>query len=138
VERRDFTQLVPENRPRVQSMRGFDESYTDIVDYIVRCTHRIWDERDVGLIYSHYTHNCVAYTTLGTMYDRETHIRDTIQRLVEFPDRRGMAQQVIWNGDDVNGFYTSHMTHGSAATPRSAPGANRRVAPIAPAPWPIA
>jgi hypothetical protein len=85
VERRDFTQLVPENRPRVQSMRGFDDCYTDIVDYIVRCTHRIWDERDVGLIYSHYTHNCVAYTTLGTMYDRETHIRDTIQRLVEFP-----------------------------------------------------
>jgi hypothetical protein len=60
VERRDFTQLVPENRPRVQSMRGFDDCYTDIVDYIVRCTHRIWDERDVGLDlpYSHYTHNC--------------------------------------------------------------------------------
>ena len=112
VERRDFTQLVPDNRPRVQSMKGFDDCYTDIVDYIVRCTHKIWDERDVGLIYTHYTHNCVAYTTLGTMYDRETHIRDTIQRLVEFPDRRGMAQQVIWRGDDVDGFYTSHMTHG--------------------------
>lgn len=112
VERRDFTQLVPDDRARVQSMNGFDEIYTDIVDYIIRCTHRIWDERDVGLIYSHYTHNCVAYTTLGTMYDRETHIRDTIQRLVEFPDRRGMAQQVIWNGNDVDGFYTSHMTHG--------------------------
>ena len=112
VERRDFTDLVPTERPRAQSMHGFDPEYTDIVDYIVRCTHRIWDERDVGLIYSHYTHNCVAYTTLGTMYDRETHIRDTIQRLVEFPDRRGMAIQVIWRGDDVNGFYTSHMTHG--------------------------
>lgn len=112
VERRDFTQLVPEDRPRVQSMRGFDPCYTDIVDYIIRCTHRIWDERDVGLIYTHYTHNCVAYTTMGTMYDRETHIRDTIQRLVEFPDRRGMAQQVIWRGNDVDGFYTSHMTHG--------------------------
>ncbi|MEZ0496395.1 alpha/beta fold hydrolase [Sphingomonas sp. IW22] len=112
VERRDFTQLVPTDRPRTQSMRGFDPIYTDIVDYIVRCTHRIWDERDVGLIYTHYTHNCVAYTTLGTMYDRETHIRDTIQRLVEFPDRRGLAQQVIWRGNDVDGFYTSHMTHG--------------------------
>ena len=112
VERRDFTQLAPDNRERVQSMRGFDPIYTDIVDYIVRCTHRIWDERDVGLIYSHYTHNCVAYTTLGTMYDRETHIRDTIQRLVEYPDRRGQAQQVIWRGNDVDGFYTSHMTHG--------------------------
>jgi pimeloyl-ACP methyl ester carboxylesterase/predicted ester cyclase len=114
VERRDFTQLVPTDRPRAQSMNGFDDIYTDIVDYIVRCTHRIWDERDVGLIYTHYTHNCVAYTTLGTMYDRETHIRDTIQRLVEFPDRRGMAQQVLWRGDDVNGFYTSHMTHGTS------------------------
>jgi pimeloyl-ACP methyl ester carboxylesterase/predicted ester cyclase len=112
VERRDFTQLVPNDRPRVQSMRGFDADYTDIVDYIIRCTHRIWDERDVGLIYTHYTHNCVAYTTLGTMYDRETHIRDTIQRLVEFPDRRGQAIQVIWRGNDVDGFYTSHMTHG--------------------------
>lgn len=112
VERRDFPQLVPTDRPRVQSMHGFDDIYTDIVDYIIRCTHRIWDERDVGLIYTHYTHNCVAYTTLGTMYDRETHIRDTIQRLVEFPDRRGMAQHVIWRGNDVDGFYTSHMTHG--------------------------
>lgn len=112
VERRDFTQLVPENRPRVQSLRGFDDCYTDIVDYIVRCTHKIWDERDVGLIYTHYTWNCVAYTTLGTMYDRETHIRDTIQRLVEAPERRGMAQQVLWRGNDVDGFYTSHMTHG--------------------------
>ncbi len=112
VERRDFTGLAPTDRPRAQSMKGFDSEYTDIVDYIVRCTHRIWDERDVGLIYSHYTHNCVAYTTLGTMYDRETHIRDTIQRLVEFPDRRGMAIQVVWRGNDVDGFYTSHMTHG--------------------------
>src|SRR5690606_36885772 len=74
VERRDFTQLVPTDRPRLQSMKSFDDCYTDIVDYIIRCTHKIWDERDVGLIYTHYTHNCVAYTTLGTMYDRETHI----------------------------------------------------------------
>ncbi len=112
VERRDFTELVPTDRERVQGLRGFDPIYTDIVDYIIRCTHRIWDERDVGLIYTHYTHNCVAYTTMGTMYDRETHIRDTIQRLVEFPDRRGLAQQVIWRGNDTDGFYTSHMTHG--------------------------
>ena len=113
VERRDYPQLAPHDRPRAQSMRGFDDIYTDIVDYIVRCTHRIWDERDVGLIYSHYTHNCVAYTTLGTMYDRETHIRDTIQRLVESPDRRGRAVQVLWRGNDVDGFYTSHMVHSS-------------------------
>lgn len=113
VERRDFVDLVPNDRPRVQSLRGFDDCYTDIVDYIVRCTHKIWDERDVGLIYSHYTHNCVLYGTLGTMYERESVVRETIQRLVELPDRRGMATQVLWRGDDVEGFYTSHMTHGT-------------------------
>ena len=113
VERRDFTDLVPTQRERAQSMRGFDSCYTDIVDYIVRCTHRIWDERDVGLIYTHYTHNCVAYSSLGTVYNREDIVRETIQRIVELPDRRGMATQVIWRGDDVNGFYTSHLVTGT-------------------------
>jgi predicted ester cyclase len=113
VERRDFTQLAPEGRARAQPMRGFDPVYTDIVDYIVRCTHRIWDERDVGLIYSHYTHNCVVYGTTGTVYNREDMVRDTIQRLVSFPERRGMATQVIWTGDEDHGFYTSHLVTGS-------------------------
>lgn len=113
VERRDIVELMPEHRPRAQSLTGFDECYTDIVDYIVRCTHKIWDERDVGLIYTHYTHNCVLYGSLGTMYNREDVVRETIQRLVELPDRRGMATQVIWSGNDVDGFYTSHLVTGS-------------------------
>lgn len=113
VERRDYPELAPVGRPRSQNLDGFDEIYTDIVDYIVRCTHRIWDERNVGLIYTHYTHNCVLYGTLGTLYDREDVVRDTIQRLVTFPERRGMATQVIWRGNDQDGFYTSHLVTGS-------------------------
>lgn len=113
VERRDYTQLAPENGTRTQSLQGFDAIYTDIVDYIVRCTHRIWDERDIGLIYTHYTHNCILYGTTGTIYTREEIVRDTIQRLVSFPERRGMATQVIWNGNDRDGFYTSHLVTGT-------------------------
>lgn len=112
VETRDFVDLVPTDRPRAQSLEGFDDCYTDIVDYIVRCTHRIWDERDVGLIYTHYTHNCVLYTPLGTIHGRDEVIRDTIQRLVSFPERRGQATHVIWRGDDREGFYTSHLVTG--------------------------
>ena len=112
VERRDFTDLVPTDRPRAQPMRGFDPVYTDIVDYIIRCTHRIWDERDIGLIYSHYTHNAAVYYNLGAVHDREAIVRDTIQRLVTFPERRGQATQVIWRGNDVDGFYTSHLVTG--------------------------
>lgn len=112
VEKRDFVDLVPTGRPRAQSLRGFEDCYTDIVDYIVRCTHRIWDERDVGLIYSHYTSNAVIYGSLGTSYGREDVVRATIQRIAELPDRRGMATQVIWRGDDEEGFYTSHLVTG--------------------------
>lgn len=113
VERHDFPDLTPRNAKRTQAMRGFDSIYTDIVDYIVRCTHLIWDERDIGLIYSHYTHNCVLYGTTGTLYTREEVVRDTIQRLVSFPERRGMATQVIWTGDEDAGFYTSHLVTGT-------------------------
>ena len=113
VERRDFTALVPTERPRRQSLRGFDPAYTDIVDYIVRCTHRIWDERDIGLIYSHYTSNAVVHYTTHSVYDRETIVLDTIARLAAFPERRGMATQVIWRGNDVEGFYTSHYVTGA-------------------------
>ena len=113
VERRDYPELAPTDRPRNQSMEGFDDIYTDIVDYIVRCTHKIWDERDIGLIYTHYTHNIMLYGTTGTIYNREDVVRDTIQRLVSFPERRGMATQVIWNGNDKDGFYTSHLVTGA-------------------------
>lgn len=121
VERRDFVELVPEGRKRAQPMQGFDPIYTDIVDYIVRCTHRIWDERDVGLIYSHYTHNCVVYTTTATFYDREQVVHDTIQRLVSLPERRGMATHVIWSGNDQDGFYTSHLVTGSGRHTQAGP-----------------
>ena len=113
VERHDYPDLVPQDAPRTQSLRGFDDIYTDIVDYIVRCTHRIWDERDIGLIYTHYTHNCVLYGTNSTIYTREEIVRDTIQRLVSFPERRGMATHVIWKGSDRDGFYTSHLVTGT-------------------------
>lgn len=121
VERHDYVDLASTNRARVQPMQGFDDIYNDIVDYIVRCTHRIWDERDVGLIYTHYTHNCVLYGTTGTIYTREEIVRDTIQRLVALPERRGMATHVIWNGDDQKGFYTSHLVTGTGR--HSQPGA---------------
>jgi len=113
VERHDYPDLAPTKRARAHPMEGFDEIYSDIVDYIVRCTHRIWDERDIGLIYTHYTHNCVLYGTMGTVYDRESIVRDTIQRVVSLPERRGMATQVLWNGDDKEGFYTSHLVTGA-------------------------
>jgi predicted ester cyclase len=97
-----------QGRPRRQSMRGFDEDYVDIIDYIVRVTHRIWEEKNVGLLYRHYAHNIGIYTADGMTYGRDKVIAETIKSIAAFPDVRIMAEEIIWSGNDVDGFHTSH------------------------------
>lgn len=91
-----------------QHLAGFDPEYSDIVDYIVRCTHRIWEEKNVGLIYTHYLHSVAVHTPYGTSFGREGVIASTLQMQAAFPDRRLIPDDVIWTGDDQAGFYTSH------------------------------
>jgi predicted ester cyclase len=93
---------------RRQSLQGFDEDYVDIVDYIVRCTHKIWEEGGMGLLYTHYKHNSVVHTPYGITYGREAMLTDSINALSAFPDRRAYADDVIWTGNDEDGFHTSH------------------------------
>jgi predicted ester cyclase len=94
---------------RRQSLNGFAPDYTDIVDYIIRCTHKMWEEGGIGLLYDHYPQNSVAWSDWGTVYGREgTMERDVIDRLAGFPDQRIYAEDVIWTGNDVEGFRTCH------------------------------
>ena len=92
-----------------QPMRGFDPMHADIVDYIVRITHRIWEEGDMGHIYDTYAQNCTVHTTYGISYGVEETVSGSIAFLAAFPDRRLFAEDVIWTGDDVQGFHTSHL-----------------------------
>ena len=99
VERRDYVDLAPNDRPRVQSLNGFDDIYTDIVDYIVRCTHRIWDERNIGLIYTHYTHNCTVYGTMARSITARTWF--WIPSSALWPSPNGAAWQRRWCGPET-------------------------------------
>ena len=96
------------------AMRGFEPQYTDIVDYIVRITHRIWEEKAVGYIYDTYRHNCVVHGSGGDMHGREAVIASTLQSLAAYPDDRALAQDVIWSGNEDDGFHTSHLITGIA------------------------
>ena len=103
----DISQRLAQNERR-QSMKGFDEEYTDIVDYIIRCTHRIWEEKGMGLCYTHYAHNAVIHTSEGIVYGRDEWTRRSIDGLAAFPDIRLFGDEVIWTGNDQDGFHTSH------------------------------
>ena len=101
--------LRPANAAR-QSMRGFDPKYVDIIDYIVRITHRIWEEKEIGYIYDTYRHNSRVTDDSGLQYGRDKIVADTVQTINAFPDIRLYADEIVWAGDDVGGFHTSHRT----------------------------
>ena len=94
------------------SMQGFDPKFGDIVDYILKITNEIWEERGIGRLYDYYSTNIRVHTSDGYMYTREKVIEGTIQALAAFPDRRLYGEEVVWTGDDKHGYYTSHrLTH---------------------------
>lgn len=110
----DIDRLLKPGSQRRQELMGFDEDYVDIVDYIVRCTHKIWEEGAVGLIYSHYRHNAKVHTSSGSIYGRERVVASTLETLSAFPDRKLYADDVIWSGNDQVGFHTSHRVVSTA------------------------
>ena len=106
--RGDISEFLAPGQERIQDLEGFEACYTDIVDYIIHCTHRIWEEHGVGLIYSHYSHNVSIWTSEGLSYGREGVISGTLQTQAAFPDVRLYGDEVIWTGNDQEGFHTSH------------------------------
>lgn len=104
-----FLDKPPEHAVR-QPMHGFEPTYVNIVDYIVRITHRIWEEKDIGYIYDTYSHDCTVWDDLGLQYGRDKIVADTVHTNNAFPDIRLVADEVIWAGDENVGFHTSHRT----------------------------
>jgi hypothetical protein len=76
---------------RRMPMRGFDPQYTDIVDYIIRITHRIWEEKAVGYIYETYQHNCVVHGSGGDVYGAKRSSRRRCSRWPRSPRVRVTA-----------------------------------------------
>ena len=96
------------NTERKQSMIGFDEDYLDFVDYIIKITHRIWEEKGIGVIYQTYHNDVKMHTGTQTINGINAVVSNTLQTLHAFPDRRLIGQNVIWSGNDQEGFYSSH------------------------------
>lgn len=100
--------------PGPQSMSGFDEDYPDIVAYIIRCTYKIWEEKQVGLIDSHYAEDAIIHTAAGDVTGAGSVLANTVSQLSMFPNRRLFPEDVIWTGNDEDGFYTSHRIRSTA------------------------
>lgn len=104
----DIQRLYQPGDPPRQQMEGFDSRFTDIVDYIIRITHEIWEEKAIGRLYDYYANTIQIHTSGQTLYGRDAVLAGTIATLAAYPDRRLYGDEVIWGGDSTRGFYSSH------------------------------
>ncbi len=93
---------------REQKMPGFDPKYRDFVDYIMRITHEIWEEKGIGVIYDTYHNNITMHCGSSNLVGIKDVISNTLQTLHAFPDRRLIGQNVIWSDYGAEGFLSSH------------------------------
>ncbi|MFN2287511.1 MAG: ester cyclase [Chromatocurvus sp.] len=91
------------------ALPGFDPEFTDIVDYILRITERIWEGRQVGLCRRYYSDDCPVWTLAGTSFGAEAILHNTLGTLATFPDRTLHAENIVWGGNAADGFHTSHL-----------------------------
>ena len=98
----------PSRRPAHDySVAGYTPDGYDIVDYIHRSTHQIWDEKFIGKIYDYYLPRAIVHTSDGDIYGRDQVIRLTTIRQAAFPDTRDYIEDVIWSGNEEAGWKTS-------------------------------
>ncbi|HBK90384.1 MAG TPA: hypothetical protein DDZ68_01800 [Parvularcula sp.] len=101
--------LNPSPLGRRMPMAGFDEEFVDIADYIIRITDRIWHEKKIDLCLRYYSEDSVIHTLTGDIVGAKTVEANTHATLKAFPDRTLDGDNVIWSGDDREGYYSSHL-----------------------------
>lgn len=100
--------LYGPRRARRQELPGFEATYEDIVDYILRITYRIWEDKHVDYITATYHPDARVTGGGGLQPSRQAIIDETEAHLRAFPDLRLLPEDVVWAGDASVGYRTSH------------------------------
>lgn len=57
---------------RDQDLPGFDPQFRDFVDYVLKITHQIWEEKGIGVIYDTYHNNITSIWDPQTLWELRT------------------------------------------------------------------
>jgi hypothetical protein len=104
-----LTELLEPSGEKQQELHGFDDEFIDIVDYIIRITHRIWEQKNVGLCYKYYSDICPVFTLGGYFECVEQVVQGTLKTIAAFPDRSLIGENVIWKEEGDDTYYSSHL-----------------------------
>ena len=82
--------------------------YAAVAEFILRITADVWERKNVDLIYDCYSENGPTHTLGGEVIGAEAVVRNTVQTLAAFPDRKMHADGLVIGGDRETGYYSSH------------------------------
>ena len=89
-------------------MKGFADRFTDLPDYILGITREIWEDRGLATLHRHYAPDIVMRFPSGLQRGNAGVIDGTLATLAEVPDRQLLGEDVIWSGNDEDGYLSSH------------------------------
>ncbi len=95
-------------------MEGFDPKFRDLPDYILRVTEEVWEGRGIAALRNYYAATMALRSPPSVVVGNEKVIAATLATLAEFPDRKLLGEDVIWSGDEHDGFLSSHRLLSSA------------------------
>ena len=95
-------------------MRGFSPRFADLPDYILGITKEIWEDGGIDKVSAYYAPDTPVRSPDGYLVGSEAVLDATRATLGEFPDRQLFGEDVIWCGDDIDGFYSSHRIFSTA------------------------
>lgn len=95
-------------------MQGFDPKFRDLPDFIIGITKEIWEEGGVETLNHYYTPDIPVRSPDGVVVGNQAVIAATWATLAEFPDRQLFGEDVIWSGNENDGFLSSHRIMSTA------------------------
>lgn len=88
--------------------------YSNPREYITSWTDKIWISRGLGHLRDHYAPSVKVHTAYGETYGYDDVMRNSIQKMVAFPNRGGGHDDVIWERRGENGFVSAHRVLNNA------------------------
>jgi hypothetical protein len=89
-------------------MKGFNPKWNDLPDYILGITKEIWEERGVATLHHYYGRDMLKRGSHGIVVGAQAVIDETSQSIAGAPDLQLLGEDVIWSGNEDDGFLSSH------------------------------
>jgi len=96
-------------------VQSADATWKDLPDYILGVTHEIWESRRIHALKQYYANDIIVRSPASVVVGNDGVIAATMATLAEFPDRQLLGEDVIWYGNDAQGFLSSHRLLSTAS-----------------------